>query len=175
MREISAAVGALDLEPIRYKLVYDPEGEPWSRERAERAEIAYKRFLTLVVLYPKQRLVPLGDIDKFWHQHILDTRKYAEDCDKVFGHFLHHFPYFGLRGEEDAEGLKQAGVETAALFVREFGDEISSQGSCTDCKVCGPDPGACAPEPSCSGEPDPSVLPISAQGRPRFESAVVLG
>ncbi len=35
-------------------------------------------------------------MDEVWHAHILDTRRYAADCDCVFGEFIHHYPYFGL-------------------------------------------------------------------------------
>ncbi len=32
------------------------------------------------------------EIDLFWHEHILDTKKYKQDCEMVFGRFLHHVP-----------------------------------------------------------------------------------
>jgi hypothetical protein len=51
----------------------------------------------------------------------LDTQKYQEDCERVFGYFLHHFPYFGMRGEEDAENLKHAWAESCALYEKRFG------------------------------------------------------
>ncbi|HSW20197.1 MAG TPA: hypothetical protein VLJ86_23450, partial [Ramlibacter sp.] len=62
------------------------------------------------------------DIDRFWHMHILDTRKYAADCEASFGHFVHHFPYLGLRGEEDAQALQAAFLQMQALYVQEFGE-----------------------------------------------------
>jgi hypothetical protein len=97
----------LDLEPIKYKLVMDRDGHLWWRSRADLAEVAYRKFLTLTVKFPKEKIVPLGDIDIMWHQHILDTAKYIEDCDAIFGRYLHHFPYFGLRGSEDAIALRE--------------------------------------------------------------------
>ena len=47
--------------------------------------------------------------------HILDTRKYAADCEAAFGHFVHHFPYLGLRGEEDTKALEAAFVNMQQL------------------------------------------------------------
>jgi hypothetical protein len=60
-------------------------------------------------------------VDKFWHGHILDTMKYAEDCQRVFGYFLHHFPYFGMRDAEDAANLANAAATTRRLYEQEFG------------------------------------------------------
>lgn len=123
--QIVAAIQALDLDPIKVKLMDADEGHGWSREYAERMEVAYKRFLTLLVTHPETTMAPSKEIDKFWHGHILDTMKYADDCQQVFGYFLHHFPYFGLRGADDAAQLEKAGRETARLYAEEYGDSIS--------------------------------------------------
>jgi hypothetical protein len=68
-------------------------------------------------------IAPSKDVDAFWHGHILDTMKYAEDCDQVFGYFLHHFPYFGMRGADDAAALSAAAEQMRALTEKEFGTE----------------------------------------------------
>src|SRR6267378_1075366 len=119
--EAIAAIQALDLDPIKLKLMDPVEGHGWSREYAESMAVAYKRFLTLLVTHPEVTLAPNKDVDRFWHGHILDTLKYAEDCDKMFGCFLHHFPYFGMRGAEDAANLAKAAENTRRLYRREFG------------------------------------------------------
>jgi hypothetical protein len=116
-----AAIQSLDLEPIKFKLMDAEEGEGWSRETVDRLEVEYKRFLTLLVKYPEAVIAPSKDVDAFWHGHILDTMKYAEDCEKVFGYFLHHFPYFGMRGTDDAAALNDAAAQTQALLEKEFG------------------------------------------------------
>src|SRR6266704_2873858 len=123
VEQVIAAIEALDLDPIKLKLMDPEEGQGWSREYAERMELAYKRFLTLLATHPEETLAAGKDVDKFWHGHILDTLKYAEDCDKVFGCFLHHFPYFGMRGAEDAANLAKAGETTRRLYQREFGQD----------------------------------------------------
>src|SRR5712691_2901882 len=127
VEEIVAAIQALDLEPIKFKLMDPEEGQGWSREYVDQMEIAYKRFLTLVVTHPDETIAPTKDIDKFWHGHILDTMKYAEDCQNVFGYFLHHFPYFGMRGEEDAANLAEAGRTTQRLYEQEFSKAVSGR------------------------------------------------
>ncbi len=135
VEEIVAAIQALDLEPIKFKLMDTEEGQGWSREYVDEMEIAYRRFLTLSVKYPEETIAPSKDVDKFWHGHILDTMKYAEDCQNVFGYFLHHFPYFGMRGEEDAANLAEAGRTTNRLYEQEFGEALPSRSS--DSALCG--------------------------------------
>lgn len=133
----------LDLGPIRYKLVFDADTSPWTLERVNVAEKQYRAYLTLALMFPERSLVPSKEIDAFWHQHILDTEKYAQDCELIFGHFLHHFPYFGIRGKKDAASLEESFRETKALFIEHFGIDITQsvdcrQGTCgTSCgKSC---------------------------------------
>lgn len=124
VEQIVAGIQALDLDPIKVKLMDAEEGHGWTREYADAMETAYKRFLTLLVKHPEATVAPSKEIDKFWHAHILDTIKYGQDCKRVFGYFLHHFPYFGLRGEEDAAQLAQAGVAMERLYQAEFGEPM---------------------------------------------------
>ena len=124
VEEVLAAIQALDLDCIKLKLMDAEEGQGWTREHADRMELAYRRFLALMAKYPDETIAPTKDVDKFWHGHILDTMKYAEDCDKVFGYFLHHFPYFGMRGEEDAKNLAAAAERMHALYEQEFGERL---------------------------------------------------
>jgi hypothetical protein len=42
----------------------------------------------------------------------------------VFGYFLHHFPYFGMRGEQDAADLSAAAARMHAIYEREFGEPL---------------------------------------------------
>jgi hypothetical protein len=138
--QVVAAIEALDLEPIKFKLMDAEDGQGWSREQVETMAVAYKRFLTLLVTHPETQIAPSKDIDKFWHGHILDTMKYAEDCEKVFGYFLHHFPYFGMRGKEDAAALAEAGEGMARLYEQEFGEPMPNVAACgatVDAAACG--------------------------------------
>jgi hypothetical protein len=119
-----AAIEALDLGPIKFKATRSEDGYGWSAEYADRVETAYKRYLVLIAKYPTLDFAPNRDIDRFWHMHILDTRKYAEDCDATFGRFMHHFPYSGLRGEDDARSHDIASETMRQLYSREFGEAM---------------------------------------------------
>ena len=124
VEQVVSAINALDLDPIKLKLMDPEEGQGWSREYVDRVELAYRRFLTLLVKFPEETIAPSKDVDKFWHGHILDTMKYAEDCASVFGYFLHHFPYFGMRGKEDAANLRDASERMHSIYEREFGESM---------------------------------------------------
>jgi hypothetical protein len=117
-----AAIAAIDLDPIKVKLMRADDGKGWTREQADTVEIEYRRFLYLMKMFPHEPTAPLVDVDTFWHYHILDTMKYAADCEQVFGYFLHHFPYVGLRGKEDAEALVQMGERMQVLYEQTFGE-----------------------------------------------------
>jgi hypothetical protein len=115
-----APVAALDLDQIKIKLMHNESGEGWSMERANAVEFEYRRFLYLMKKYPAETAAPCVDVDTFWHYHILDTVKYAADCEKLFGYFLHHFPYVGLQGEEDENARQDAGERMRELYEATF-------------------------------------------------------
>lgn len=120
------ALKHLDLSKIKKKLMEPkPEGQGWSQAQVNEAEKWYRRFLELGVRYPDAPIVPNFPIDTFWHQHILDTRAYAADCDAIFGELLHHYPYFGLNGPEDAANRDAAFVETNRLYELHFGEDCT--------------------------------------------------
>jgi len=109
----------LDLNSVRDAMM---EKHGWSLDRAEAARTEYVRFLTLLRMKPGFMLIPWStvegqdDLDQFWHQHILDTEKYARDCNALFGRMIHHNPHI-LRGSEtetDAFG------KTQRLYARTF-------------------------------------------------------
>jgi hypothetical protein len=110
--------GRLDFTMLKQKLV---EERGWTLEFCEEVQALYVRFLALNIRYPERKICPTGPIDEFWHAHILDTRAYAQDCELLFGRFLHHFPYFGLRGEADRAALERAFCESIELFIVHFG------------------------------------------------------
>ncbi|TFW13473.1 glycine-rich domain-containing protein-like, partial [Massilia arenosa] len=117
-----ATIAGLDLDPIKVKLMHPQSGEGWSLQKANAVEVEYRRFLYLMKKFPEERTAPLFDVDTFWHYHILDTLKYAADCEAVFGYFLHHFPYIGLRGEEDEQAHVALGDRMKELYESAFGE-----------------------------------------------------
>ena len=117
-----SAIAELDLDPIKVKLMHEESGEGWTLEKASAVEVEYRRFLILMKMYPQEQTAPLFDVDTFWHYHILDTMKYASDCEQVFGYFLHHFPYIGLRGEDDEKAHHRVGERMRELYETTFGE-----------------------------------------------------
>ena len=116
-----ALIAALDLNPIKTKLMHKESGEGWSLEHANAIETEYRRFLYLMKAFPHVETAPLVDVDTFWHYHILDTMKYARDCEQAFGYFVHHYPYLGLAGENGVELQQQAGERMRELYESTFG------------------------------------------------------
>jgi len=129
------AINALDLGPIKTKLMHRASGEGWSAAYADAVEIEYRRFLTLMKLYPNEATAPLVDVDTFWHYHILDTAKYAADCASAFGYFLHHYPYLGLDGAEDEANRDTAGARMHELYAATFG--VAMAAAPADTAWCG--------------------------------------
>ncbi len=115
---LSQKVRDLDLECIAFKVAYD---EGWSLEAVDRAEFHYRCFLQAILDHPHRRLAPTKEIDIFWHHHILDTQKYMDDCTSVLGHYLHHFPYSGLRSETDEQEQKHR-----AAISKQFIEDIAN-------------------------------------------------
>ncbi|MGD1900019.1 MAG: glycine-rich domain-containing protein [Phormidesmis sp.] len=120
-RAFLVKLSAIDFGPIAFKLMNPEVGEPWSLERATQAIEQYRRFLILTQHYPDNRIVPSREVDEVWHVHILDTAKYREDCDVLFGKFIDHWPYFGLKDKAERKELNDAFSETQALFRLHFG------------------------------------------------------
>ncbi|MBI2509778.1 MAG: hypothetical protein HYV99_07405 [Betaproteobacteria bacterium] len=123
-QEVISAIQALNLESVKVRAM-DPElGEGWTREYADSIEVAYKHYLTMLVKYQDhaEDILLAEDVDEFWHTHILQTMKYAEDCQNVFGNFLHHEPHVGERTAADLEKRAAMAERTRGLYAREFGD-----------------------------------------------------
>ena len=126
-------VARLNFAMLKTKLCRD---EGITDEECSEIEDLYKKFLALNMRYPNQKICPTGPIDMFWHAHILDTRAYEQDCQDLFGHFLHHFPYFGMRGEQDARDLDETFAASVDLFIRHFGiDPTRGDTEARSCRV----------------------------------------
>jgi hypothetical protein len=114
-----AAVETIDLTNVMRKLRTE---EGWDEAQAATAAMRYRRFLCMRYLGATFDLVPARDIDKVWHQHILHTRDYAEDCRRVFGDFVHHAP-----GKEDSETMlehtRSNFEKTQARYAELFGED----------------------------------------------------
>ncbi len=124
--EVRQYIDALDLTPIKERLTcaLDDGGRDWSRAQADYYEPVYRNWLFLRRKYEGESMPPHADMDELWHGHILDTYAYFEDCDRIFGYYFHHFPYFGMRGPEDHDNLLSAWQQTQNRYKQEFGDYI---------------------------------------------------
>lgn len=126
----------IDLRPIFFKM--QCEGETLNGEEInfDVAERTYRQFLTLHAGHPERTLVPSELIDLVWHFHILDTRKYAADCERIFGRYLHHDPYFGIGSDESYEENQRAWRETQELWEAEFGEPLLGAANPCSSKDC---------------------------------------
>ena len=122
LNDLFKVVMELDLDPIKVKLMHVDSGESWSQVKANLVEKEYRRFLWLMKMYPNESIAPLVDVDTFWHYHILDTMKYAVDCEQAFGYFLHHYPYVGMRGGDDEQFRLDSGDRMRQLYEATFGE-----------------------------------------------------
>jgi len=71
-------------------------------------EEQYRQFLGLIKDNPGETIVPWSqDLDDFWHEHIIDTRKYHDDCMAVFGKIIHHDPHLPKGTVKHSEASKK--------------------------------------------------------------------
>lgn len=149
--DLHPAVAALDFQKLKWKLTESKEAK-MSRTDCAAAEREYRRYLSLKVMYPGVELVPNKLLDEFWHAHILDTVAYHEDCNKVFGHYLHHFPYFGIYGEDDYQSLVSAFEKTKTLYEKHYGpypEQLDDPSRCEDHACHAPSECACRSPGAC--------------------------
>lgn len=133
---ITPVIASIDLEMVKMKLRDPEEGLGWTYEQCDKAEVEYKRYLHLTKKFPTASLVPHSIMDDMWHQHILDTRAYHKDCALIFGEYLHHYPYFGLRSEQDKQNLDSSFDETQRIYEAEFGEKMITDESSHCDRAC---------------------------------------
>jgi len=102
-------------------------------------------FLTVCALNPCNRYRPSKKVDVGWHQFILNTRDYAEFCERVAGRFLHHVPekFAAPSGEGTAvvdtlrptvDAIEAAGLPIhKELWFAEAGKCTQCHAGCTSC------------------------------------------
>ena len=89
MSQLRRKVDALDLTGVSLKLGDQGGKYAWENGRIDSALQGYREFLCSANDDPLTQ-----DVDEAWHLHILDTQKYAQDCQDLFGGFLHHIPSY---------------------------------------------------------------------------------
>jgi hypothetical protein len=146
-----ATIQALDLESVKTRIMDPKLGEGWTRAYADSIERAYKTYLSMLVKNPDdaEDIMLSKDVDEFWHTHILQTIKYHEDCEAVFGKYLHHQPHIGELTEADIARREALAEKTRVLYEREFGDArisgtawtgvpVNAQGAAVSAVAIGP-------------------------------------
>ena len=109
----------------------------WKTEKVMAIESLYREWLILHKVYgDSATMAPSQDLDEYWHYHILDTKKYMEDCNMVFGYYLHHYPYFGLTEKETDADLEQGFSLTQKLFKKHFGHGLTGKANPCSSTAC---------------------------------------
>jgi len=82
-------LAAFDFTLVRRRLIQQGS---LSEEWADPAILEFRRYLALRLLTPGPVMMLSAVVDEVWHASILFTRLYADLCERVFGHLLHHEP-----------------------------------------------------------------------------------
>jgi hypothetical protein len=164
------AIDELEFDRMKAKLLHRHDGG-WTPETVTRAELGYRQFLKLSAKYPTVAIVPGEEVDQFWHAHILDTQRYAPDCERIFGYVLHHNPYVGIDGAEDEARLFELAGATSELMAREFGTALGVEAKAAYCAIT---PGAeakpayCAITPGLEANPAYCAITPGVEAKPAY-------
>tara|TARA_R110001606_G_scaffold361754_3_gene514962 strand:+ start:19289 stop:19651 length:363 start_codon:yes stop_codon:yes gene_type:complete len=80
----------------------------------------YRRFLNLKKRYPSQLFMPSGAALQMWQAHILDTRRYRNDSERLFGRFIDHFPYLACESLAERREKHFSEQLYQELYTRHF-------------------------------------------------------
>ena len=123
---LSVSEAKIYIDSIDFSLIIDKmvRFDTWLQKDAEKTCQLYRNFLFMKKKYAENgvKVPPSRDVDEFWHYHILDTKKYHEDCNTIFGYYLDHHPtYLGKEGEEKLGLLRTSFKELQNIHFNEFG------------------------------------------------------
>lgn len=117
--KIADKIDAIDLILVKNKMMDPTKEYKWSAKKTASVERKYRNFLKLIA--SGMTAVPNLDVDMVWHEHILRTRKYSEDCQRVFGRMIHHDP------DMSSDDLHKAWEQTKQTYQAEFGETYSKK------------------------------------------------
>lgn len=80
----------MSLEEIIYQMEFFHK---WTKEYSKIVAGEYLKFLDL--FSKNKNTSPSNDVDRFWHQHILNTINYRNFCNNRYGRFIDHHPENG--------------------------------------------------------------------------------
>jgi hypothetical protein len=87
-----------------------------SLQDAKALERELKRFLILSAIHPTKSYGMMGPVDDLWHTFLLFTHLYAQFCEQVAGHFIHHVPEDPQSGPAE----KRAFRRQYAAFLKDY-------------------------------------------------------
>jgi hypothetical protein len=118
-QELWDAVQTLDLRSVTTQLV---NRKGWSPDRVDAAVRRYRGFLYLTLADVVRDICPTQEVDEVWHQHILNTKQYAADCERLAGKFIHHAPASDDDSEAESKTLEDLFFRTWVAYESEFGE-----------------------------------------------------
>lgn len=125
LEEAREYIYSIDFSMIINKFV---RRHKWLRIEATETCNQYRNYLYLLKKYgTKSPLPPSEGIDEFWHHHILDTKKYIEDCEIIFGSYLKHMPDYFHHKKSTENKLNDYFTRTKRLYKSEFGESLMSK------------------------------------------------
>lgn len=125
-------VERLDLDGIAVRVA---RKSGWSMDRALAATASYREFLAKCGANPLGSVRPTSqDVDEVWHTHILDTQKYEEDCQLLFGCFLHHVPTDGATQVGTPDNLQTTCDSRLTSAVATCESRLTHQKGSTTCE-----------------------------------------
>ena len=103
--------------------------------------LQYRQYMFLIALGQfKSMSVPSDAVDQIWHAHILHTVHYADFCQNVAGHFVHHNPFGDNTSQMERQGAVKALFQASHTI---FGANVFAPvllsadcGSCAGCSSC---------------------------------------
>ncbi len=120
----------IDLTGIKRRLCAENE---WVPKDCDLVEIRYKRFLFLSVVMNGEA-VPVEDVDKMWHMHILsDTEGYMCECKKAVGYVLHHRVDLSIEIKQETPDHKVRFQRTKIKYEEIFGEQYDKLAAPATC------------------------------------------
>lgn len=115
-QELNTIRKQLDLSKVAKKAA---KNYKWSKAKAAYAVEQYVRHWYICLTFRGRAVAAISFAgDLLWHQHIIDTDKYAADCQALLGRFLSHVPIYGKPNAKE----KAAYEDTKALYMQVYGE-----------------------------------------------------
>lgn len=70
----------------------EKQGQTVTEQQLDVGVLALKQYYAIALIDGHNMHAVAGQVDPFWHAHILHTRQYSQFCDDIAGRYLHHEP-----------------------------------------------------------------------------------